>query len=452
MNHPSAVPATAITLLTGGSDKPYVLGLTAELLARGVAIDLIGSDELTCPELQSRPGVNFLNLRGDQRSSASLSSKMARVLRYYWKLFRYAASAKPKTFHILWNNKFEYFDRTLLMLYYKLLGKSVVLTAHNVNASRRDRKDTLLNRLTLRIQYRLADKIFVHTEKMKRELIDAFAVAESRVTVIPFGINNTVPNTHLTPSEAKARLGFHSGERTILFFGRITPYKGLEYLVASFRQLFAKRGDYKLIIAGRPDNCEEYWSEIRRSIQEEVQAGKILLKSEFIQDEMTEVYFKAADVLVLPYRQIYQSGVLFLGYSFGVPVLAADVGSLKDDVVEGRTGFTFKPEDSGDLSAAIEKYFASDLFTDLPARRQEIQALMAEQHSWVTVGAITLATYHGLRGDSDPRKFPNPDPGTLSHFQANTGPIERNLSDSRLSHQHPGDSPSGKPSRAIRSE
>jgi len=446
----SAVHSIAVTLLTGGSDKPYVLGLTAELLARGIAVELIGSDELDCAELQNRSGLNFLNLRGDQRSDADFSSKMVRVLRYYWKLLVYAASAKPKIFHILWNNKFESFDRTLLMLYYKALGKSVVLTAHNVNAGRRDSKDTALNQLTLRIQYRLADKIFVHTEKMKNELVGAFAVSESRVCVIPFGINNTVPNTRLTPSEAKERLGFRNGERTILFFGRITPYKGLEYLVTSFRQLFAKRNDYRLMIAGRPDNCEHYWSEIRQSIREDVESGQILLKSEFIPDAMTEVYFKAADVLVLPYRHIYQSGVLFLGYGFGVPALAADVGSLKDDVVEGKTGFTFKPEDPADLSATIERFFASDLYTDLAARRQEIQALVAEQHSWSTVGSLTLAGYQGLLRAGGPQKFPSPEVKTFPHLPANPEPVESGLSSATLDQENPADSPSAKPSRVIR--
>ncbi len=93
------------------------------------------------------------------------------------------------------------------MLFYRLLGKRIVLTVHNVNAGRRDSKDTPLNRLTLRIQYRLADHIFVHTEKMKLELIEEFGVQGHRVTVIPFGINNAVPNTRLTPSEARQRLG-----------------------------------------------------------------------------------------------------------------------------------------------------------------------------------------------------------------------------------------------------
>ncbi len=189
----------AVTLLTGGGDRPYAFGLATELIAKGAALELIASDELDCPDLNGRPGVKFLNLRGDQRPDASLAKKVTRVLVYYVKLLRYAATAEPKIFHILWNNKFLFFDRTLLTLYYRLLGKKIVLTLHNVNAGRRDSADSFLNRITLRIQYRLADHSFVHTEKMKSELMEEFGVRGTRVTVIPFGINNAVPNTTLTP-------------------------------------------------------------------------------------------------------------------------------------------------------------------------------------------------------------------------------------------------------------
>ena len=240
---------------------------------------------------------------------------------------------------------------------------------------KRDSKDTRLNRLTLRIQYRLTHHIFVHTDKMKGELIEEFGVQGARVTVIPFGINNAVPNTSLTPADAKQRLGLRKDEKTILFFGRITPYKGLEYLIAAFRQVLARGQNYRLIIAGKPDKCEEYWSAIREEIREDVQRGQVLLKANFIPDDETEVYFKAADVVVLPYRDIYQSGVLFLGHSFGLPVLAADVGSLKDEIVEGKTGFVFRPEDPVDLARVIEQYFASDLYADLNSRRGEIRDL-----------------------------------------------------------------------------
>ena len=65
----------AVALLTGGSDKPYVFGLTTSLTAKGATLDLIGSDELDCSEYRNNPSVKFLNLRGDQRSDVGLSSK-----------------------------------------------------------------------------------------------------------------------------------------------------------------------------------------------------------------------------------------------------------------------------------------------------------------------------------------------------------------------------------------
>jgi len=385
-----------VALLTGGADKPYAFGLATALMSKGAALDLIGNDELDCPGLHNQPGVTFLNLRGNQRSDVSVVRKALRVSMYYARLIRYAARAKPKVFHILWNNKFESFDRTLLTLYYRWLGKRIVLTAHNVNAGRRDSKDTRFNRLTLRVQYRLADHIFVHTEKMRHELCEEFGIRERQITVIPFGINNAVPNTPLTPCEARQRLGVRTGERTILFFGHIAPYKGLEYLVSAFRQILTRRDDYLLIIAGRPKSCEKYWRAIREEMRQEIQSGRILLKADFIPDDEAEIYFKAADVLVLPYKHIYQSGVLFLGHSFGLPALAADVGSLKGDIVEGKSGFVFKPEDPVDLAAAIERYFDSDLYAELGSRRQEIRDFATAQHSWDLVGQATMSVYADL--------------------------------------------------------
>ena len=386
----------AVTLLTGGGDRPYAFGLTTSLMAKGTVLDIIGSDDLDCPEFHSKPEVHFLNLRGSHQSDASLIKKVLRVFAYYIKLFQYASSAKPKIFHILWNNRFALFDRTLLTLYYKFLGKIVLLTLHNVNAGKRDGKDSHLNRLTLRIQYHLASHIFVHTKKMEQELVEDFGVRVHRISVIPFGINNAVRNTDLTSADARQRLGITNGTKTILFFGNITPYKGLEYLVAAFKRLALRRQDYQLIIAGQPNRCQRYWDEIQGLMDDEMLKGRVLLRAEFIPDDETEMFFKAADVLVLPYRHIYQSGVLFLAYSFGLPVLAADVGSLKDEIVEGKTGFVFKSEDSVDLARVIESYFASNLYAALDTIRQQIRDYAEERNSWDNVAEITARVYGDL--------------------------------------------------------
>jgi len=386
----------SVTILTGGSDKPYALGLADALITSGVAFDFIGSDEVDSPELRQNALVNFLNFRGDMSPKASVLSKAIRVARLYLRLVTYVSMSRPKIFHILWNNKFELLDRTALMLYYKLFGKRVVLTAHNVNRAARDGMDSWLNRLTLKTQYRLADHIFVHTKGMKRELLADFGVPEANVTVIPFGINNTVPNTGLTPAEAKQKLGLRPGEKALLFFGRIVPYKGLEYLITAMAEGAPSRADYRVIIAGSLPRGDEYWNRVQSEIARHGLRERLIEKIEFVPDEQTELYFKAADALVLPYTDIFQSGVLFLAYSFGLPVIAADVGSFREDVIEGETGFMFESKNATELAATLKTYFESPLYQQLEQRRPGIKEFANQRYSWREVAAITTRCYAKL--------------------------------------------------------
>src|SRR5688572_17877898 len=220
-----------ISLLTGGGDRHYALGLATVLMSKGVFLEIIGSPDLDTPDFHDNEKVYFLDLVGPQRPEANFFTKLARVLKYYLRLIRYITTSQPPILHILWNYKFQLLDRTLLMVYYKLLGKKLVLTVHNVNEGKRDSNDSLLNRLSLGFQYRLTDHFFVHTALMKTELTTEFGVCPTRVSVIPYGINNAVPETELTCVGARRQLQIGPGERAILFFGNIAPYKGLEYLL-----------------------------------------------------------------------------------------------------------------------------------------------------------------------------------------------------------------------------
>jgi glycosyltransferase involved in cell wall biosynthesis len=267
-----------------------------------------------------------------------------------------------------------------------------------VNKGKRDGNDSFLNRLTLGIHYRACDHIFVHTEKMKAELMADFNQAPDKISVIPFGIYNLLPATALTPAEARRRLGFGPKDKVLLFFGNIAPYKGLECLVAAFDLLAAKDTSYRLIIAGRPKGEPEYWAGIKDSIARSPAGDRILQVIEYVPEPDTEIYFKAADVSVLPYLHIFQSGVLLLSYNFGLPVIASDVGSLREDIVEGVTGHVFEPRNAADLARKIQVYFAGDVYRNLDRRRREILDYATEKFSWAKVSAITTAVYSDLAG------------------------------------------------------
>ena len=386
-----------VSLLTGGSDRPYAFGLLNTLVARDIEIDFIGSDEFKPSEVLIDPKVSFLNLRGDTSPAAPRRQKIDRIGRYYFRLLQYAAKTDAVVFHILWANRFMLLDRILMNLYYKLMGKKIVFTAHNVNERQRDGCDGVYNRLTLRALYTLVDHIFVHTHRMKMQLIDDFGVREKKISVIPFGINNTLPKTDLTGWEARNRLGLRREDKVLLFFGRVASYKGLEYAIEALHGLVKTDDRFRLVVAGRIDKgCENYWNSIESAIEQYGLGQHVVKKIEFIPDEEVEVFFKSADVLILPYKAIFQSGLQFLAYSFGLPVIATDIGSFREDVVESKTGMICRPEDTEDLADKIHAYFQSKLFNNLQQARSEIMEYGNRKYSWEEVGHITCAVYEQL--------------------------------------------------------
>ena len=97
-NPANAMRGIAVTLLTGGIDRPYTFGLALELVAKGAVLDVIGSDSLDFEEFHSTPGINFLNLQSNRRSDVSMARKVFRLAMYYAKLIRYTANCQAENF------------------------------------------------------------------------------------------------------------------------------------------------------------------------------------------------------------------------------------------------------------------------------------------------------------------------------------------------------------------
>jgi len=93
---------------------------------------------------------------------------------------------------------------------------------------------------------------------------------------------------------------------------------------------------------------------------------------------------------------VFQSGVLFLGYNFGLPAIAADVASLKNEIVEGKTGLVFRAQDPSDLASKVDEYFKSELFSNLENTRCQIKQYANDRYSWSKVAEITTAVYSNL--------------------------------------------------------
>ncbi len=387
-----------IALLTAGKDQHYALGLLGALQVKPVHIEFIGSDVMATSEVVRTGHIDFYNLVGNQDSDTSISQKVLRVLQYYARLIIYAARTDAKLFHILWFRKFPYIERTLLNVYLKTLGKKIVFTAHNVDDQERNGKTNLFNKISLMFLYNIVDNILVHTPKMKLELIEEFGIAKEKITVVPHGINDVIPEARVTRLEAKQQLGYSPNEKILLFFGNIAPYKGLEDLIRALAELIDEDDRFRLVIAGpvKDKDCEGYWQELEKIIKDLRLSDYVRKEVRFIPDEDVGVFFKASDVSVLPYKRIYQSGVLLLSYRQGLPVIAADVGSLREDIVEGQTGLIFRAGNPADLTAKIRAYFVSDLFRELESTGQRIREYGDNRFSWEKNVDSTFAVYKSL--------------------------------------------------------
>jgi glycosyltransferase involved in cell wall biosynthesis len=381
----------AVSIFTGGGDSHYAIPLVCSLAPHATRIDVIGSDEYLTDVLLAHRNVLLHNVYTTNRPGTPILRKVWRLLATYVRLARYAARTNTRVFHILWLNRVV-IDRVLVVTYFKLLRKKLLFTAHNVDIGERDGRRSRVGRWTLRFMYRWMDHVFVHTKKMKVQLVNEFGVDASRITVIPFGLNTVVPESTLTREEARRRLEIAADERIALFFGNIAPYKGVEFLLRALAILKQERRcDLRVIVAGRVKErrSAEYYEKLSKLIDELDIGSSVIGRTEFIPDAEVEVYFKAADVCVLPYTNVFQSGVLCLSYGFGCPVVATDVGSVREDVIEGRTGFVCRQEDPGDLANALRRYFDSELFHESGKTRAYIRDFARQKYSWTTIADAT---------------------------------------------------------------
>ena len=162
-------------------------------------------------------------------------------------------------------------------------------------------------------------------------------------------------------------LGMKHGMKNLLFFGLIREYKGLDILLEAFDKLDSS---YQLIVAGEPYGSFSKYQEI---IDRSSGKDRIFLFPDYIKDSEVNLYFSAADVVVLPYRTATQSGVSATGFHFEVPIIVTDVGGLKSAIEGPGTGLVASEVSPDCIADNIRKFFS-----DQSARNGYIEAIRRE--------------------------------------------------------------------------
>lgn len=157
-----------------------------------------------------------------------------------------------------------------------------------------------------------------------------------------------------TKEVACKSLNLDPSKKYALFFGFIREYKGLDLLIDAFKSVDPS---VELIIAG-----EVYGSfdKYQKQLQDPALSQRVHLFNNYISDAEVTHFFSAADVCVLPYRSATQSGITAISYHFDLPIIATDVGGLKETIQDGKTGVVVKEISSRAISEAITNYFGGN--------------------------------------------------------------------------------------------
>jgi len=237
---------------------------------------------------------------------------------------------------------------------------------------------------------REASGLVVHSETLRQQLLaDDCTIIPERIHVVPMGEHGMYSTV---ASEALPAEEMH----TLLFFGRIYPYKGLDVLLRAEPLIAERFPDVHIVVAGEAQDFGPYRSAMVHPERFELHLG-------FVPREHVASLFARASVVVLPYLEATQSAVAAIAMSAGKPVVATNVGGLSDLLTHGVTGLLTPPGDATALAEAICKLLGNQ---ELRIKMGQAAKSYANNHlSWNKIAVSTLDVYEtAIRARQQSRK------------------------------------------------
>jgi glycosyltransferase involved in cell wall biosynthesis len=346
---------------------PYDRALAAALARAGADVELWTS-AFGYGDVPDAPGVRVRE--AFYRWAPPRARRAARLAQHAPGMLRYARAARAAdVVHFQWL-PVQYLDALLLPRVHPRL-----LTAHDV-LPREPRRGQLAGQRRL---YERMDAIVVHSEHGAARLRDELELDPARIHVIAHGAMTGLteqPPDAAPPPELTAAAG-----PVVLFFGLIRPYKGVDVLLDAWRRAERPAGA-RLWIAGMP----------RMPLS--IDAPDVDAALRFVSGAELAGAFRAADVVVLPYREIDQSGVLFTALAFGKPLILSAVGGFSEVAATGAAELV-APGDAAALAEALGALLAD------PGRRERMaaaaRAAAAGPYGWDSIARRTLDLYAALQ-------------------------------------------------------
>ncbi len=282
--------------------------------------------------------------------------------------YRFLKAQKPDIIVLQWWTSSVAHMQLLLKIFAGLLHKpKIIIEFHEVVDPFEESilPIRLYSKITGKLLRKNLDAYITHSKSDKELVAKRYSISPEKIHVIPHGLYDQYGEL-LDIKEARRSLSI-TDDFVILSFGLIRKYKGTPYLISAFEllpsQILEKS---RLLIVG------EIWED-RKELLDQIKASpfhdKITLVDEYVPDEKVNLYFSAADVVVLPYLRASQSGIAHIAMSFGKPVVVSEVGGLKESMANYEGTFFVPPADVDSIRKAILSQFGEKKHYEAPDQK-----------------------------------------------------------------------------------
>lgn len=244
-----------------------------------------------------------------------------------WKLFMFLVRGKFHLIHLTWPLRYGKF-----LLYW--LRRKMVITMHDPLPH--SSEDTRISRLHRRMCFLMVNNYILLNTVQKDEFISTYRLHRKNIFLSKL---STYTHLQATPPQDPGCRGY------VLFFGSINTHKGVDILCEAMRIAHSELKDLKLIIAGK--------GKIYFDIEPYMAGGYVELRNHYLSDSELAGLIRRAAIVVCPYIDATQSGVIMSAFALGKPVIATNVGGLPEMVSNGQHGLIVPPRDPQSLAKAI---------------------------------------------------------------------------------------------------
>jgi glycosyltransferase involved in cell wall biosynthesis len=360
-------------------DYKYTYSLANALKACGNEVELVIDDKKDNEYCQCKCTNKFLTSRKD----IGKGKKLLNYIETYRFIVKKAVSGHFNVVHVQWF-QFSPIDYYFLKKL-KKHGIKVVVSVHDILPFNEKKYDMPFHKKI----YGLCNQIIVQAETNIKRFEKLFPKDSGKVTFIPHGHFLDFADKH-DMEESRRHLDIPNDKTVLLFFGQIKKVKGVGVLIEAFGKLSQRRDDLFLVIAGSvwKDDFGPYQAVIDKYKMTE---GQLKTDIRYIPDNELGYYFSACDIVMMPYLDVYQSGVIQLVYAYEKPAVATSIAPFMEIVEDGITGYICKPGDIESLLKSIER--AVDDKENFKSFGMAGRKKIEEKFSWIDIAQKITELY-----------------------------------------------------------